>query len=211
MHTGREAIVFMATGMTLIFLAVAFFLTRRNIDIGKGFLNQAVQMTDNASSQVVSESFDEIVYQPRKMPASGAYVLLAYNVDHIKSITCFICDPSGKTFAALDDACLKNHLSGDLKVWAERDSGDGRYCTYLSSEINSLTHGEKIMSPADVRTIIDTNRFIISSIECTICGKSYTDLKSGCLFDNTHAKVKSFRAAAIFDNSSKKYTLYIGD
>lgn len=211
MHTGREAIAFMATGMALILLAAAFFLTRRNIDIGKDFLDQTVQMTDNASSQVISESFGEIVNQPEKMPASGVYVLLAYNESHIKTITCYICDPSGEISNSLEDACLKNHLTGEIKVWAEKDSADGNYNIYLSSEINTLTHGEKILSPAEVRSMITSNKYSISNINCSICGNNYSDIETSCLFDNTHSKVKGFKVTTTFNDSSKKYTVYIGE
>ncbi|MDF2522902.1 MAG: hypothetical protein K0R31_543 [Clostridiales bacterium] len=211
MHTGREAIAFMATGMALILLAAAFFLTKRNIDIGKDFLDQTVQTTDNASSQVISESFGEIVNQPMKMPASGVYVLLAYNETHIKSITCYICNPSGKVSNSLTEACLKNHLTGEVKVWAEKDLADGNYNIYLSSEINTLTHGEKILSPAEVRAIVSSNKYSISNMVCNICGNNYNDIETSCLFDNTHAKVKSFRTTTNFNNSSKKYTVYIGE
>ena len=211
MHTGREAIAFMATGMALILLAATFFLTRRNIDIGKDFLDQAVQTTDNASAQVINESFGEIVNKQTTMPASGAYVLLAYNENHIKSITCYICDPSGKSSGTLEEACLKNHLTGDVKVWAEQDAGDGRYNIYLSSEINVLTHEEKFMPPSEIRTIINTNKYIINNIECSICGKNYSDIETCCIFDNTHAKVKSFKIFTIFNSSIKNYTIYIGE
>ena len=211
MHTGREAIAFMATGMALIILAAAFFFTRRNIELGKDFLDKTIQTTDNASSQVVSESFGEIINQPKTLPASGAYVLIAYNESHINAITCHICDPSGKISGSLDEACLKDHLTGDIKMWAELDSGSGGYNVYLSSEISTLTNGEKIMSPAEVRTIINSNKHIISNVSCSICGNDYNDIESFCLFDNTHAKVKSFKIFTVFNNSSQKYTVYIGE
>lgn len=211
MHTGREAIAFMAAGMALILLAAAFFLIRRNIYMGKDFLDKTIQTTDNASAQVINEYFGEIVNQPKKIPASGAYVLLAYNENHIKSITCYICDPSGKTSDTLENTCLKSHLTGDVTVWAEKDSEDGRYNIYLSSEINTLTHHEKVMSPAGVRSVINSNKYKISCVECHICNSSCSDIDNLCLFYNTHAKVKSFRISAFFDNSSKKYTVFLGE
>lgn len=211
MHTGREAIAFMAAGMALILLAAAFFLTRRNIDIGKDFLDDTVQMTENASAQVVSESFGEIVNEPKKMPASGAYVLIAYNINHINTITCYICDPSGQTFTSLDETCFKSHLTGDVTVWAEKDYRDGRYNIYLTSAISELVHGEKVMSPAGVRTIIDSNKYIISDVICNICNESYSDIELSCLFDKTHAKVKSFKVFTEFNPGSNKYTVHIGE
>lgn len=211
MHTGREAIAFMATGVALIFLATTFFLLKRNIDLGRDFLNQAVQTTDNASSQAINESFENFESQPQKIPASGAYVLLTYNQDHVKSITCYICNPSGKKSETLENSCLKKHLTGDVKVWTEMDSGDGRYNVYISSDLNLLTKSEKIMSPAEVRSIVTTNKKIINSIECTKCNKTYGNIENSCLFDNTHAKSKSIKISAIFNYATQKYTIYIGE
>lgn len=209
MHAGREAIAFMSAGMVLLFLAAAFFLTRVNIDIGKDVLDDTVTMTDNASAQAISESLNKIVNAPMSLPASGAYVMISYNEQHINSVTCYICNPTGQTADTLQNSCFKHHVTGDVQIWADSAGGDNKYNVHISSEMNTLVDGERKMTLTEAQKIVDTNKELISTVVCITDGQPYTDILRSCLFDQTHILTKYVNISATYNEGIQKYTIYV--
>lgn len=219
MHAGKEAIALMSIGFAFMLLSVVFFLTRKNADLGLDFLDAAVEMTDSATDQVISETFDEITYDKKTIPASGAYSLIAYNENAVESIVCHICDPgkTGNVAYSLEESCLIEHISGDIIVWAKKDDRDNQYTVYLASKLstlvdpnnnmNELAHGEEMMDPTTARNILIQNKYHIDKVYCTICGKSYSELTESCLYKREHAKIKTVVISAIFDSGQYSITI----
>lgn len=206
MDSGKEAVEIMAAGVAMILLAAALSLVIKNIDMGKLFLHRAASATDNATSQAMSETFEKINNTPITIPASGAYALIGYNESYVKGITCYICNPSGTTHASLSESCLKEHMTGDVKIWATCDPADSRYTIYLSSELNELIHNSKRMGLPDITRLLTAYKDMIDTITCDDCVevKHFAD---SCVIRGVHNSTKSMIISASYNAATGKYSI----
>ena len=131
MGAGEEGIDSMRMGVALIFFTAILGYVFFNTQFGKDILSSTVTHIEDDMYNTTTETFAEFTGDGHVVSAAEAYSFLGYNDNNIESVTCYVHDASGITATGMEDTCLKNHLSGNIRMKAVYDQTEGQYKMYL--------------------------------------------------------------------------------
>lgn len=127
MGAGEEGIDTMKMGVALIFFTAVLVYVIFNTSFGKNILNSTIDEVENDMYNSQQATFREFTGDGHVVSAAEAYAFIGYNENNIESITCYVHDSGGVTATGMDDTCLKEHLSGNIKMKAVYDQTEGQY------------------------------------------------------------------------------------
>lgn len=139
----NEPIKILEIGTVLLILSVIIMMVVRNVNIGEGFVDNAILIADGATTQKMNNSFKDLTGKWTKTPTAAIYALIGYNEDEVSEIYCYKCSNNDRypnkstgehdliTGGILIGSCITSHLTGDSWLYVKY-TPSGTYEIYIA-------------------------------------------------------------------------------
>lgn len=124
----KDAIDMAKFGMGLVFFSLLLYYTIDSVNMGKNFSDDMMQGLERAQISTEKSTMDALNNMDTVMSAATAFSLMTYNVNNIRQVTCYVCDPSyGEVRTMEDNLCILTHLKGNVIVSVDYNTSYGLY------------------------------------------------------------------------------------